>query len=138
VLSSFVGEENHVLVGVEEVPHRHVAIVTVPDATITDAQVQPIPNGPTTGLAEGNFTGTSPSRSIAWAANGFTGAAVPGGSIGPRLNDSVGTADRTTNALTLNDSVYFGVGAPTVPGAAVAQGHNNMSPESFFNAMIKY
>jgi hypothetical protein len=130
-LGQFLGEETHVLTAPESVPHRHIVVVQVPDVAISDAQVQPVPNGPTNGLAEGDFTGASLARSGVWAANSF-------GTTGPRLYDAASTADRTGNGLTLNDSVYLGNAGGTPPGSDVARGHNNMSPESFLNVMIKY
>jgi len=130
-LGSTFGEENHVLLGHESVPHRHVAAVQTPEADVTDAQVLATVGGATNGLAEGNFTGTNVTRAITWAANSF-------GNTGPRLYDGGVVADRTSNALTLSDSVYFGHAGTTPPGNDVADGHNNVPPESYFNVMIKY
>jgi hypothetical protein len=103
-------------------------VVQVPDVAITDAQVVAIGGGGTNGLAEGNFTGTNLARSGVWAANSF-------GTTGPRIYDAASTADRTSNAIGVSDTQYFG---NTTGVAGPAGAHNNMSPESFLNVMIKY
>jgi hypothetical protein len=128
VLSSFVGEETHVLTALESVPHRHVAVLQIPEIDITDAQVVAIGGGGTNGLAEGNFTGTNLARAGVWAANSF-------GTTGPRLYDAASTADRTGNAIGVSDTQYFG---NTTGVAGPAGAHNTMPPEGFLNAMVKY